>query len=117
MKKYEKWMMISKMNALVFLMPAAFMSITAFGFADNRFEHELWLYIMILVLWLLAGLNLVGYALIKKLKHKDLNIPLWIKIILGSMMVGFIVISINYPGGVTVDLIHEYQHVSDIEKK
>ncbi len=117
MKAHDKWMMISKMNALFFVIAASFLSLIGFLIADNRFELDQGIYIMILSFWLLAGINLMGHAYVNRSKKRHLIIPIWIKLILGSMMIGIIFISIYHPTAPTIDMLHQYQQVTDEEKK
>lgn len=92
MKKLGFWLMSTKLNCIFFLFFGSFFTLIAIGFAENRFDHDLIVYLLLSITWLIVILNLISLMIIKmQIKNKK-DISLLHKIFISMMMVGIVLV-------------------------
>jgi len=94
MKRYDYWIMNAKLNMVGFGIPALFMTFIGIGLADNRFELELGLYLVMIILWIVSLMNIISIIVIKKRKIKDQSIPLFLIILISVTMISIMIVFI-----------------------
>ena len=92
MKKLSFWQMSSKLNITLFAVFGGFYTLIAIGIADNRFEHDAIVYILLSLIWLIVILNLVSLKIINTQMKLNKDISIFHKVLISITMVGVILI-------------------------
>ena len=97
MEKHSFWLMSTKLNIAFFAVGGGFFTTIAIGIADNRFEHDMIIYVLLSAVWMIVILNLISLKIIKKhIQHKT-NISMAHKLLISITMVGVVVILFSSP--------------------
>lgn len=92
MGKISFWQMSTKLNITFFCVSGGFFTFIAIGLADNRFNHDIIVYFLLSMIWLIVILNLISLKIINtQIKHKK-DITLFHKVFISITMFGVILL-------------------------
>ena len=97
MEKNYFWLMSTKINTAFFSIFGGFFTLIAIGFAENRFEHEPIIYLLLSMIWLIVVLNLVSFFIIKKRIDQNIDISIFHKVLISITMIGVLFILFSSP--------------------
>ncbi len=97
MEKISFWQMSTRLNIAFFCVFGGFFTFIAIVIADNRFDHDMIVYFLLSLIWLIVILNLISLKIINTQIKRKKGITLLHKIFISITMIGVILILFSSP--------------------